>query len=462
MKKVYIVFLLGGLLSLSSCATYYTQNEKFQKAIESGDYKKAQDIANTKKVKNKDKLLGFLQKGTVSFLLEEYEESNRNFASADSVLELHINKTLEQTLALLSNEAIKTYAGEDFEKVYVNYYKALNYIGLNDYSAALVEVRKINEKLYRLNDKYSSHKNRFRDDAFAHVVMGLIYQANKEYNDAFIAFRNALNVYEKIYVPNFNFVIPLSFKQILLQSAYQAGFYDDMRFYEKKFGITFNDRSINAENGHVVFIWQNGLVPVKDEVSFNFVRVGNDGGMANFYSKEMNLTIPIFLPSNSDPNSFSSISSLRVAIPTYVERKSFYKSASLITDNASVTFQKSEDINAIAFKTLEDRLAREMGITLARIATKKTAEYAAREGNENVGALIGIINAFTEKADTRSWQSLPHSICFEKLSLPQGNQNITFEATSIYGAKMTQTYNVNIEAGKTKFIVINTPQTQPR
>ena len=42
----------------------------------------------------------------------------------------------------------------------INFYKALNYLDLNDMEGALVEVRKINIKLYQLTDKYPDHKNR--------------------------------------------------------------------------------------------------------------------------------------------------------------------------------------------------------------------------------------------------------------------------------------------------------------
>ncbi len=78
----------------------------------------------------------------------------------------------------------------------LNYYKALNYINLGRYDEALVECRRINIKLNQLNDKYKDKKNKYSGDAFAHLLMGIIYDASKDYNNAFIAYRNALEVYE--------------------------------------------------------------------------------------------------------------------------------------------------------------------------------------------------------------------------------------------------------------------------
>lgn len=63
----------------------------------------------------------------------------------------------------------------------INFYKALNYLQLNNMEDALVEVRKINIRLQQLNDKYPDHKNRYQRDAFAQLLMGLIYDAAGDY-----------------------------------------------------------------------------------------------------------------------------------------------------------------------------------------------------------------------------------------------------------------------------------------
>ena len=74
------------------------------------------------------------------------------------------------------------YKPEDFEVILVNFYKAMNYLQMDQMEEALVEVRKINIKLNELNDKYPDYKNRYQRDAFAHLLMGLIYEASGNYN----------------------------------------------------------------------------------------------------------------------------------------------------------------------------------------------------------------------------------------------------------------------------------------
>ena len=50
--------------------------------------------------------------------------------------------------------------------------------------------------------------------------------------------------------------------------------------------------------------------------------------------------------------------------------------------------------------------------------------------NEVLGSLFGIINAITEKADTRNWQTLPHSISYARIPLTLGNNEVTFTLKS--------------------------------
>ena len=91
------------------------------------------------------------------------------------------------------------YAGEDHELVLMHYFKALNFLRMNQFDEALVECRRINNKLNLLNDRYEKKKNRYRRDAFALNLMGIAYEASGDVNNAFIAYRNAYEAYDEDY-----------------------------------------------------------------------------------------------------------------------------------------------------------------------------------------------------------------------------------------------------------------------
>ena len=107
-------------------------------------------------------LLYYFEKGKVAYLDNDYELSNTFLNKADDFISQNKRDVGGKILGTLLNPGQETYLGEDFEKVAIHYYKALNYTFLNKFDEALVEVRKINLQLQQLNEKYpSDKKNRY-------------------------------------------------------------------------------------------------------------------------------------------------------------------------------------------------------------------------------------------------------------------------------------------------------------
>lgn len=412
------------LLLLAGCATYYQRNIKFQSMVGQGELEKAEKmLASDKKVqKDRNRLLYLFNMGFLNHVQGEFEESNKFFNEADLWIEDYQKNYGAEALALITNPEVKPYKAEDFEAVLIYYYKAVNYLNLGDYDGALVEARRMNLRLNQLNDKYPDHKNRYQSDAFAHIIMGLAYEATGQVNDAFIAYRNAYEVYtgEHGY---FGIGVPEQLKKDLLRTSYALGFQNDFLRYKEEFGMEYKPENFN--HGEVVFLWHNGMGPVKDEFSINFIAVPGQAGFINFTNEELGLTFPFYI--GDDPqkkNDLLALHIIRVAFPKYLERPTYYTEGWLTTGSRKFTLEKAEDVNAIAFKTLEDRFLREMGTSLLRLALKKIAEIKLQQQNEALGAVATITNAVTEKADTRNWQTLPHSIFYARVPLESGSNVI--------------------------------------
>lgn len=451
-KQFLYIIIIVVLASTSSCLTYYQRYAEFNSNIESGNVSSAKAILEKDKKgpEGKNRLLYNMNLGTMEMLEGNYAKSNEYFNEADVIIEDYQKKLGTQALALISNPMTTEYQGEDFEKVLIHYYKALNYVQLGQKEDAIVECKRINLKVQQLNDKYAK-KNKYSEDAFGLNLMGIIYESAGEINDAFISYRNAAESYEKIYSPQFKTEIPLQLKKDLIRTAYEMGFDDEGKRFEEKFQMKNEPK--NKDNGEIVFFWNNGLGPVKAENSINFSIVKGQGGYVTFANEELGLNIPFPLPEGKSTNSaLGDLEFIRVAFPKYVERKPYYTNASISTNNTEYPLELAEDINAIAFKTLHDRLLREMANSLLRLATKKAAEYAARDQNQNVGSLVGIVNAITEKADTRNWQTLPSSISYTRISIPPGAQEINLKLRSFDNKIIKeQKFNFVIQKGKTAF-----------
>jgi hypothetical protein len=85
----------------------------------------------------------------------------------------------------------------------------------------------------------------------------------------------------------------------------------------------------------------------------------------------------------------------------------------------------------------------EFGKALIRVALKKASEYTMKKEDKGMGALLGLFNAMTEKADTRNWQTLPHSIYYARVPLPEGQSKVSFNLDGKQQAERTFTYQVN-------------------
>ncbi|MEE4196104.1 MAG: hypothetical protein V2I54_00540 [Bacteroidales bacterium] len=456
------IFITLILLIITGCATYYKQTQDFQNYIVSGNFQQANSWLkkNKKEATGKNQLLYYFNRGYVSWILQHYDESNFYFTKAEHIIEDYVKNYYLEALTLISNPNVKPYRPEDFEAIMVNYFMALNYIELGRYDDALVECRRINIKLNQLNDKYKDHKNRYQRDAFAHTLMGIIYEIDKDYNNAFIAYRNALNVYETDYQEYFNIAVPQQLKRDLLRTAYLTGFQDEVTFYERKFRMKYHHEP--KENGELLFFWLNGFGPYKTENSINFVKVPHQRkGYITLINEEYNLSFPLYIgdKSSKEKRAFEELRFFRVAFPKYVERPPVFRRAELYHQSKIYELELLQDINDIAFKTLNDRMVREMANAIMRLATKKALELLADEQDEGLGTIINIVNTITEKADTRNWQTLPYSISYSRIPLNEGKNQIILKTHSPGGHSNSQTFYFEGEKGKINFHAYHTTAT---
>ena len=115
-----------------------------------------------------------------------------------------------------------------------------------------------------------------------------------------------------------------------------------------------------------------------------------------------------------------------------------------------------EPLDAIAHKSLNDRFMREMGTALLRLAVKKAGEYALRQQNKEAGAVLGLANAITEQADTRSWTILPSDVSYARIPLKTGSNKLVVKSFRLSGPPRSDTIVVNAVKGRMYFESITT------
>lgn len=459
LRSIFLPLLLLILAcGAGACSTYYEDNIELERRLREGDIRAARDFVIQSEEARSDKnyILYLLNRGSVEWMLGDYDSSFVMFERANRLIESRRTTLGQEILSYLVNPGVLPYRTEDHESVLVHYYQALNFLMQNRLDEALVEARRINIKLNEINDQYES-ENRYKRDAFALTLTGLIYDAAGDYNNAFIAYRNAWETYRDEYGELFNLHAPTQLKHDLIRAAERTGFRQEAERYRREFNISTSPAADSL--GEVVFFWNNGLGPVKNQFAVNFVSVAGEGGALIFQSDYRGYSFP-FYPDRErvkqdDKNALEKLETFRVAFPTYTERPLVYRRAALIGRDTT-KLELAEDINAIAHQSLEDRMLREFGTALLRVAIKKAAEYGVKQKNETLGALLGLAGALTENADTRNWQVLPHSIYYARLMLPPGEQTIRFVAQTARGERYEEEFTFNIRSGTTQFHAFHT------
>lgn len=204
-----LVLALLGATAVFSCASLKTQQKQYAASIplvRKGDYEQASLIIQEAKesiYREKDRVLYYLDLGMLYHWSGEYELSNELLTQAENAIEELYTLSLSRAFASgLINDNLLDYSGEDYEDIYLNVFKALNYVGLEDKEAALVEIRKVQIKLSLLEDKYKKSVEAYNDseetkgskielreselhnDALARYIGLLLYRAQGFSDDA--------------------------------------------------------------------------------------------------------------------------------------------------------------------------------------------------------------------------------------------------------------------------------------
>ncbi|HQT92319.1 MAG TPA: hypothetical protein PL001_09875 [Candidatus Kryptobacter bacterium] len=399
-SSAFVVALL-----LQGCA----MSVEFYKEVDSNVSIDRFDVA-AKVVENNRKTYGEgssvlynLETGLLRHYAGEYDVSNASFLESEREIdELYTQSVSTGVGSFVLNDNLLPYEGEDFEKIYVNLFLALNYARMGKIEDAIVEARKVDLKLNEYSRKYDG-KNSYKQDAFVRYVMGVLYEANGETNDAFISYKQAYEGY-KGYDTLYATSCPSYLKSDLIRTAGGLGFNDDLNEYETAFGMKY--AAPPKDEGTLLVLIYSGKGPVKEEVKLKVSIMDKDGTIHTFVA----------------------------AVPKFRSRQGWVRSYRIDLRGDGVSEEKSselgENVDAIAARNLDERIAMVYLKTAGRALLKfLAAEKAKKEMKKSDSALANFLTSVavdaaydaSEKADIRVWRTLPHDIQLARLQLPEGS-----------------------------------------
>ena len=394
--------------------------------IRAGDCQTAVEQVREMDYGKNQKLLYLLDAAQVNMLCGRHEKSNEYFHEAEELAEdLWTKSVSKEAAAFITSDYTIPYGGEDFERALINLLSALNYAILGQHDEALVECRRLDANLNLYNDKYAN-KNVYKEDAFGRYLSGLIYEATGGMDDAYIDYYKSYKVFQD-YGRDYGTPTPSALVEDLLRTARATGRLEDLG---SELGLDGPVKLAHEEArklGKIVFVHLNGLSPVKVEES-------------------------IVVVTKSGP--------IKIAFPKYVVRKPACGKSELVASGGlGARTELFEDINGIAVKSLDDRKVRVVAKTIARAVVKQVVINTAasqiddRVARDATKMVLNIVNLALERADKRSWRTLPGEIYLARLYVPAGDYDL---AVKMCGGSKRPLKSVSVKSGETKFVMLHT------
>lgn len=404
LRNPFRILCSAGCIFLSACALGPTVQPQINYMAVTGRYDRALSVLerHKKDYGERNHLLYLLDKGLVLHYAGEYRESIKAFEEAKKEYDKLLTASLsKEALSWAWNDYVLPYRGEDFERVLINIFQALNYAALKDWEEALVEARDVDSKLRAINLQYDpDQRNIYKEDAFARFLMGILYEASggRDLDDADISYRKALEIYETDYQEHFGVTTPELLKEKL--------------------------KDHGRGEAEIYLLAYQGFAPTKIDANFIVPVEGQLYKFAFLRYKER------YRPKAEN---------------VFTARRE----GATNTD----TVEPVQNINALAKKTLENRRLRLTAKTLVRMAGKG---LLVKEQTDRVGDSYGdtaggvakvagnLIYLYSEQADLRSWQTLPAQIGMARVVVEPGAYELYFNETPVG--------EIRVRAGEKAFV----------
>ena len=347
------VFFMG----LTGCATFTDAFRPVEMKLASGEYEEALKLLEKSKGPERDRVLYLMNRGMVLRMMGEFAQSNAEFEQAKAISQQLQAVSVTETAGSVSiNETMRSYAGEGYEIILLHLFMALNYLELGQIDSARVEALQIDVKLKEMAG------TPFEQDPLSRYLMGVIFEALREYDDALIAYRHAYEAYQKV-GSDYKTPLPDLLKRDLLRLTRRQGFPDEHERYKEQFKLeNWVTSKEMAQGGELIVFIGNNLAPLKRE---HIIAAQSPKGQI-----------------------------LSISTPYYESRPLYVASVIVRADATAADGEMVENVDAIARATLERQMPAIVARAIARAVIKKKAADKAGEQN---GLLGNYSNLFTQR-----------------------------------------------------------------
>jgi tetratricopeptide (TPR) repeat protein len=380
------------------CATYTSKMQHSREAFYDGQYEEALEDLNEllAEAKGSDHYLFRLERGRIRLAAGQFDSAIVDLQAAEerfSDIEGTISLS-EEVSSILINPTMGEYEPEDHEKILINSYLLLAYWMQGDREGAIVERNRIVGKLATYINTLEEEDRDELDVTFSRYLAALLYEAQGMEDDARIEYGRVEKLYPEAAPPA---VIP---------------------------NLTELTVFIDA-----------GRAPVKvsREIRGYFER---DSGILFGY---------FFYPGNEDPLVYNlgvastfSPSNLGViftfAFPQLIRAEPDYHSYRVVIDGVEAGEAiLLDDFEETTFNAFNRKLGSILIGAALRTTLKTLAQTKLKDEVGDAADILGKVFSVVDRADTRSWQTLPAEMYLYRLETTPGEHEVYIKCLDEYG-----------------------------
>jgi uncharacterized protein len=392
-------------LLILGCASYQSKVLQARNTLAEGRPQAAADLLKEMaKEPGKDQVLYMLDYGLALHEARNFKDSNETLIAVDRLAEVKDYISLgRQAGSLFLSESLVQYKSERFENILINAYLALNFTLENNFESALVECRRIDEKLRAMKLDNES----LRKSYYARYLSAMIWEAERNWDSAYIDYLNAYQIDgARSYLG-----------KDLIRSAWRARRREDLTKWQKQFPQykLAEIQKETREQGELVFIYQQGWIPRKAPRPENF-------------------RFPHLVPVHSG----------------------FTQAVVQVNGQRYPGTELLYDVGQEAIRTLDADFNYLVAKKIIGIVAKEVLADQIRQKDELLGAIAAIAMHASDQADLRQWSTLPNTLQISKISLPPGEQDVVIYARGPAGETKIFEGKVDIKKGKKTFLTRRT------
>lgn len=409
----FIILYIFGILSIG-CHSYVLDDAQFdlRDSFTAGDYQYSEELLKKFKKKDiyrsKDAVLYNLESGIIYHFSGKYDSSSVFFTAAENEIDENYTKSISRGIgSFLTNDNKLVYDGEPYEDLYLNTFKALNYMHLKDWEAALVETRRMTYKMEQLDIKIKGLAEAFSKSDSTNKA---------EWKTGDINIQNS------------------ALSHYLATVLYaKAGDFDDARIEQEKLNIALREQaSISSYNKNR----DEDFKHLRDANSYNVLLTGFTGQAPYKVQEDVRLFFDDY--DDKKDNEFYLKFSFPV-LETHLSNVDYVRA--VVNDSLRIPLYLIEEMDKISAEVYKAKQPIIYSRALVRASTKavgtKLISEIVGKKNEGLGDFLKFLGFIsqeaTEKADLRAWQTMPGKAWMEVVKLPVGTHTVRLEYMSDRG-----------------------------